>query len=96
MAAHDPETRTISAQIAAAERWGRVPDRAEATKPARDGLRAKFEREADPDNTLPEAERARRADHLQRAHMLRMSLAAKRARRRTKTRPAPSDLPEAS
>jgi hypothetical protein len=82
MAALDPEVASLAAQIAAAERWGRVPDRAEATQPARAGLRAKFEREADPDGTLDPAERARRADHLQRAHMLRMSLAAKRARAR--------------
>ncbi len=78
----DPTERAIAGQIAAAERWGRVPDRTAATEPARAGLRAKFLREADPDNSLPEAERERRADQLQRAHMLRMSLAAKRARRR--------------
>jgi hypothetical protein len=82
MAAHDPEVRILASQIATAERWGRTADRSAATKPARDGLRAKFEREADPDGVLDPAERARRADHLQRAHMLRMSLAAKRARSR--------------
>jgi hypothetical protein len=76
----DPATRAIVAQIAAAERWGHEPDRTAATAPARAGLRAKFAREADPDGTLEPAELERRVDHLMRAHMLRMSLAAKAAR----------------
>lgn len=70
------------ARIAAAERWGRTDDRTAATEPARRGLRAKFEREADPDGTLLPHERARRADQLMQAHMLRMSRAAAQARRR--------------
>jgi hypothetical protein len=74
--------RVLIARIAAAERWGRTADRAAATEPARRGLRAKFEREADPDGTLPPQERARRADLLMRSHMLRMSRAAAQARRR--------------
>lgn len=69
------------AQIAAAERWGRTPDRTAATEPARAGLRAKFAREVDPDGTLDAAELERRVDSLVRAHMLRMTLAAKAARR---------------
>lgn len=84
MPAHHPEERALVARIAAAERWGRTQDRAAATAPARAGLRAKFLREADPDGTLPEAERERRADHLFTAHMLRMSLASKAARRRAR------------
>lgn len=75
--------RVLMARIAAAERWGRTADRAAATAPARRGLRAKFEREADPDGTLPPHERARRADQLMHSHMLRMSRAAAQARRRT-------------
>lgn len=75
--------RVLRARIAAAQRWGHTTDRSAATAPARRGLRAKFEREADPDATLTPDERARRADQLMHAHMLRMSLAAARARRRT-------------
>lgn len=82
MPARTPEDRTLVAQIAAAERWGRTPDRTAATAPARAGLRAKFAREIDPDGTLDPVELERRVDSLQRAHMLRMSLAAKAARRR--------------
>lgn len=80
MAARDPETRVLVARIAAAERWGRTSDRSAATAPGRAGLRAKYAKEADPDGTLPPDELERRIDQLQRAHMLRMSLAAKNAR----------------
>ncbi len=44
--------RAVIARIAAAERWARTPDRAAATEPARRGLRARFEREVDPDGSL--------------------------------------------
>jgi hypothetical protein len=74
--------RALIARIAASERWGHTGNRSAATAPARHGLRAKFELEADPDGVLPIDERARRADALQRAHMLRLSLASARARRR--------------
>jgi hypothetical protein len=77
--------RALRARIAAAERWGRAADRTAQTAPARRGLRAKFERQVDPDGSLSPDERARRADHLMRAHMLRMSLiAAERRRRRAR------------
>lgn len=49
---------------------------------ARKGLVAKFEREADPDGTLSEAERQRRAALLLKAHMLRLSQRSAAARRR--------------
>lgn len=84
MPARFADERTLVSRIAAAERWGRTRDRTAATAHARAGLRAKFEREADPDGTLTPAERAARADSLMRAHMLRMSLAAKSARRRAR------------
>jgi hypothetical protein len=74
--------RVLRARIAAAERWAREADRVAATAPARRGLRAKFEREADPEGTLSSAERARRADGLMRAHMLRMALRSAESRRR--------------
>lgn len=85
MAASEPHDRTLIARLAAAERWGRETDRVAATARARTAARARFEREADPDGTLPPDERARRADHLQHAHMLRMSRAA--AAKRTRKAP---------
>jgi hypothetical protein len=80
MPARTSEDRSLIAQIAAAERWGRTADRTEATAPARAGLRAKFAREIDPNNLLDPIERERRVDSLVHAHMLRMSRAAKAAR----------------
>lgn len=80
MPSRDPDDRVTVARIAAAERWGRTSDRTAATAPARAGLRAKFAREVDPNGTLSPAELEQRVDSLVRAHMLRMSLAAKRAR----------------
>jgi hypothetical protein len=87
MASTDPNERALIARIAAAERWARTGDRSAATVKARAALRARFEHKADPDGVLPLDERARRADALQQAHMLRMSLAARKARR-SKTRRA--------
>jgi hypothetical protein len=81
---NEQASRVLSAKIAAAERWGRTADRTAATQPARDGLRARFAREIDPDGSLAAADPAeleRRVRHLQSAHMLRMSLAAPQARR---------------
>lgn len=94
MSAKTPEERSLVSRIAAAERWGRTPDRTAATEPARAGLRARFEHEADPDGVLSPAERGRRADQLMRAHMLRMTLAAKQARRRAKEQTAAAEAAE--
>lgn len=73
--------RSLRASIGANSRWAAEPDRTKATEPARRGLLAKFEKQVDPDGTLPAAERARRAENALRAHMQRMSLAAAKARR---------------
>ncbi|SDY35538.1 hypothetical protein SAMN05661080_03195 [Modestobacter sp. DSM 44400] len=75
------QDRTLIARIAAAERWARTPNRVAATEPARRGLRARFEREADPEGILDVTERARRADALFTAHMLRLARASAKARR---------------
>lgn len=84
MPARTPEERSLVARIAAAERWGRTPDRVAATLPARTGLRAKFAREIDPDGTLDPAEVERGVEQLLRAHMMRMSLKATAARRQAR------------
>ena len=52
---------------------------------ARAGLRARFEREADPNGDLPIAERQRRADLVQRAYYARLALQSAQARRRNPT-----------
>lgn len=49
---------------------------------ARKGLVAKFERQADPENVLPDSERIRRGALLHRAHMIRCAEASARSRRK--------------
>lgn len=82
MAGRTHEDIVLCARIAAAVRWGREPDRVAATAPARAGLWAKYLREADPDGVLSDDERARRAEHLRRAQLLKASRAAAAARAR--------------
>lgn len=74
---------SINGRIGAAERWGRTTaeQRERATRAAREALAERFERLADPDGVMNPADRARAAEHLKRAHMLRMSKAAADARR---------------
>lgn len=78
--------RALRARIAAAHRWAQTDDRCAATEPARRGLRARFERAVDPDHVLSNEERTRRAEHLMRAHMLKMSLIAARRRQQRRRR----------
>lgn len=99
MAAHDHETRVLAAQAAALTRWGKAgsaEDRREALAPARKGLQARFEREADPDGKLSPADRARAADRLLRAHMLRLSIKAKAARRKAREAAREAETTEAA
>ncbi|GAB3623841.1 hypothetical protein GCM10027418_19250 [Mariniluteicoccus endophyticus] len=82
--------QSIAGEIAARVRWANTPDRTAATAAARRGRRAKLEaeiREQHPDLSSDEIEY--RVDQLMRAHMLRMSLAAKKARAAKKSTPAP-------
>jgi hypothetical protein len=58
---------------AACRRWAFEPDRAEATRAARDAWRARYARRVDPDGSLDEADRERRIDLLIRADMVAMS-----------------------
>lgn len=76
-----PEQRRLRAQIAANTRWSRENPTANAIR-AQAGLLAKFEREVDPDGTLPPAERARRVESAKRAHFQRLALRSAQSRRR--------------
>lgn len=85
MPARSPEDRALIARIANTTRLAKTPDRAVLTQKARAERRAQFERQALGDNpTLTGQALARAADEYQRAHMLRMTLKAKQARRRIK------------
>jgi hypothetical protein len=50
------------------------------SQPARDAFMARFEREVDPDDVLPPAERARRAEHARKAYFTKLALKSARAR----------------
>jgi hypothetical protein len=52
------------------------------TKAARDAFMARWEDEVDPNHTLTPAERARRARHALKAHMMELALRSARLRRR--------------
>jgi hypothetical protein len=79
-----PEQRRLRAELGAHERWAREPNRSAATAKARRAFLAKLEAQVDPQGVMPAEERARRAEHLRKAHMARMALAASRARSRRK------------
>ena len=82
MPAQDATERSIIASIGGSTSWARTPDRAARTAPARAAADARFEREVDPTGVLDPAERARRAEHLRRAHYQRMALKSVQARRK--------------
>lgn len=76
----DPAVRHLIAKTAANTRWAKEPDRSAATRAARDGRWASYERQVDPQGVLPPDERRRRARSLEMAHMARMRLARSRSR----------------
>jgi hypothetical protein len=65
-------SKNIHARIAAEISWARTADRSARTRPARQAFLKRFERQVDPDGKLPLDERARRAEHALRAHMLQL------------------------
>jgi hypothetical protein len=79
-----PEQRRLRAELGAHALWARQTDRSAQTAKARRAFTEKLEREVDPEGILPPEERAFRAEHLRKAHMKRMALAASMARTRRK------------
>src|SRR5581483_10615550 len=75
---------SMRGRIGAHASWANTADRAARTQPARDAFHLRFEREVDPDGVLDPAERARRAEHAEKAYMARMSLKAAQAKARRK------------
>ncbi len=82
MAAHEASDRALIARLAAHTRWSAVSDPSAATAPARKAALDRFEKQVDPDGTLPPAERARRAEHARKAYFTRLALASAKARRK--------------
>lgn len=79
----------MSARAAALERWANTSaaDRAKFMADARARLMTRWEKKVDPDGVLPIAERRRRAKALEKAHMVRMGLAASKKRAAQKQQP---------
>ena len=86
MPATDPGHRRLTAQIAANSRWSRE-DPTDQGRKMRAGLDARFLREVDPNNELPESERLRRAEKARQVYYQRLALASAKARKaRSKSR----------
>jgi len=75
--------KDINRRIAAEISWARTADRTARTRPAREAFLKRFEKEVDPDGKLPPEERARRANHALRAHMLQLRKRATPTRKPT-------------
>jgi hypothetical protein len=73
-----PEQRTMCARIGANARWAKETASLNAAR-GQDGLLQKFVRDVDPNGTLPEEERYRRAECAHNAQMLRPALASSKA-----------------
>ena len=78
-----PAQRSLRSRLAAYSLHAKR-DPKETTQAARAAFLTRFEREVDPDGSLPPAERARRAQAALKAHMTRLALASSRARSRTR------------
>lgn len=77
-----PAQRALHARLASHSRWAKTADPAAATAPARAAFLDRFERQVDPDGTLPPEERRRRAEHARKAYFLRLAMASAKARRK--------------
>jgi hypothetical protein len=84
MASNDPYVRTATARIGGYARWINVNDRQAATAGARKAAWDRFERQVDPDGTLPPEVRAQRADAARKAYYTRLSYLAVKAKRAKK------------
>jgi hypothetical protein len=76
-----PEQRSLQARMAAYALHATHDPRV-TTRRARDAFMARFERQVDPDGTLPEAERRRRAEAAKKAYFLGLALKSAKARRK--------------
>jgi hypothetical protein len=87
LASHDPQTRHLVSRIGAEISWANTPDRSARTKPARDALNQRFLNEAGGDPV--------RAEHLRKAHFLKLAHKSAEARKKIKTLTAEAAAAEA-
>jgi hypothetical protein len=73
--------KNIDRRIAAEISWAHTADRSARTRPAREAFLKRFEKEVDPDGTLPPQERRQRAEHAKRAYMLQLAKRSRAARK---------------
>ncbi len=78
----DQSIMSMRGRVGAYVSWSRTSDPSARTAPARRAANDRFQREVDPDGSLPVAERRRRADAARRAHMQRLALRSAVARRK--------------
>ena len=76
-----PAERSMQRRLAVHSCWAKTENRTGRTEPARKAAFARFEDQVDPDGVLAPEERAKRANNALQAHMLRMALAAAKAKR---------------
>ena len=74
-----PEQRTLRAKLAANARWSKEDPSGQTTM-MRDRFDERFRRQVDPDNSLPSAERERRAQAARKAYFLQLALQSSRSR----------------
>ncbi|MCP9272779.1 hypothetical protein [Mycolicibacterium arenosum] len=77
-----PAERTMRARLGAHTSWANTTDRSARTAAAREAALRRFETQVDPEGLLSPEERHRLAEHARKAHMLKLSMAAAKARRR--------------
>jgi hypothetical protein len=76
-----PAERSLRARLAAHQSWALTTDPAARTRPGTDAFLARFEKQVDPEGTLPEAERRRRAESAKKAYMTALAYKSSRARK---------------
>ena len=91
--AFSPETAALYGRIGA-HALHAAHDSRQTTKAAREKFLGRFLDEVDPERTLPEAERLRRAEHARKAYFARLAL--KSAQTRAKRRARPERAPPAA
>jgi len=75
-----PAQRSLRSRIAAFTLHA-THDPRQTTKAARDAFLARFERQVDPDNNLPEPERRRRAEAARKAYFAALAFKSSKSRR---------------
>jgi hypothetical protein len=73
--------RSLQGRRAAHKSWANTEDPSERTRAGRVAFLDRFEREVDPDGTLPESDRKRRAEHAKKSYFAGLALKSARARR---------------